>query len=87
MIKFDWYLKMILTIITICLLKIAFFSPPKNSYAQFPFGSSETPIDVNIKSIDDNEIIFTREGDLVVGGKRGARIFEKGAWVVRIKNE
>ena len=87
MIKFDWYLKIVLTIIGICLLKIAFFSPLKNSYAQFPFGSSETPVDVNIKSIDDNEIIFTREGDLVVGGKRGSKIFEKGAWVVRIKKE
>ena len=87
MVKMDTYLKIVITIIAICLFKIAFLTPPKYSYAQFPFGSSQTPVDVNIKSIDDNEIIFSREGNLVIGGKQGAKIFEKGAWVVRIKKE
>ena len=87
MIKIDIYLKIVLTVIAICLFKIAFLAPPKYSYAQFPFGSSNTPVDVNIKSIDDNEIIFSREGDLMIGGKQGPKIFEKGAWIVRIKNE
>jgi len=87
MVTMDVYLKIVVTIIAICLFKIAFLAPPKYSYAQFPFGSSNTPVDVNIKSIDDNEIIFSREGDLVIGGKKGSKIFEKGAWVVRIKKE
>ena len=87
MIKFDLYLKIVITIIAICLLKIAFFSPPKYSYAQFPFGSSDGPLDVNLKSIDDNEIIFSREGDVVIGGKRGTKVFEKGAFVVRMKKD
>ena len=87
MVKMDVYFKIVITVIAICLLKIAFFAPPKYSYAQFPFGSSDTPVDVNIKSIDDNEIIFSREGDLMIGGKKGSKIFEKGAWVVRIKKE
>ena len=87
MIKIDAYLKAVVTIIAICLLKLAFFAPPKYSYAQFPFGSSNAPVDVNIKSIDDNEIMFSREGDIVIGGKKGSKIFEKGAWVVRIKKE
>jgi hypothetical protein len=87
MFKMDVYLKIVITVIAICLFKIAFFAPPKYSYAQFPFGSSNAPVDVNIKSIDDNEIIFSREGDLMIGGKQGSKIFEKGAWVVRIKRE
>jgi hypothetical protein len=87
MVKMDVYLKILITVIAICLFKIAFLAPPKYSYAQFPFGSSNTPVDVNIKSIDDNEIFFSREGDLVIGGKKGPKIFEKGAWVVRIKKE
>ena len=87
MVKMDVYLKILITVIAICLFKIAFLAPLKYSYAQFPFGSSDTPVDVNIKSIDDNEIIYSREGDLVIGGKQGPKIFEKGAWVVRIKKE
>jgi len=87
MVKMDIYLKIVITVIAICLFKIAFLVPPKYSYAQFPFGSSNTPVDVNIKSIDDNEIIFSREGNLMIGGKQGPKIFEKGAWVVRIKKE
>jgi hypothetical protein len=87
MVKMDVYLKILITVIAICLFKIAFLAPPKYSYAQFPFGSSDTPVDVNIKSIDNNEIIYSREGDLVIGGKQGPKIFEKGAWVVRIKKE
>ena len=87
MVKMDIYLKIVITVIAICLFKIAFLAPPQYSYAQFPFGSSSTPVDVNIKSIDDNEIIYSREGDLVIGGKQGPKIFEKGAWVVRIKKE
>ena len=87
MVKMDVYLKIVITVIAICLFKIAFLAPAKYSYAQFPFGSSNTPVDVNIKSIDDNEIIFSREGDLVIGGKQGPKIFAKGAWVVRIKKE
>lgn len=87
MIKMDVYLKIIITVIAICLLKIAFLTPPKYSYAQFPFSSSNSPIDVNVKSIDDNEIIVSREGDLMIGGKHGQKIFEKGAWVVRIKKD
>jgi hypothetical protein len=87
MIKIDWYLKIIFTIIAICLFKIAFFSPPRYSFAQFPFGSSDTPIDVNIKSIDDNEIVFSREGELIIGGKKGKKFFENGAFWVRIKKD
>ena len=87
MIKVDWYLKIVITVIAICLMKIAFFSPPEYSYAQFPFGGSDKPLDVNITSIDGNEIMFSREGDLLIGGKRGTKIFEKGAWVVRIKKD
>jgi hypothetical protein len=87
MVKMDAYLKIVITVIAICLFKIAFLTPPKYSYAQFPFGSSHTPVDVNIKSIDDNEIMFSRGGDIVIGGKQGPKIFEKGAWVVRIKRE
>jgi len=87
MVKMDIYLKIVITIIAICLFKIAFLVPSKISYAQFPFGSANTPVDVNIKSIDGNEIIFSREGNLVIGGKQGPKIFEKGAWVVRIKKE
>jgi hypothetical protein len=87
MVKMDIYLKIVITVIAICLFKIAFLAPPKYSYAQFPFGSSNTPVDVNIKSIDDNEIVFSRDGDLVIGGKQKAKIFDKGAWVVRIKKE
>lgn len=85
MIKIDLYLRIVITIIACCLLKIAFFSPPRYSYAQFPFVSSDTPINVNLKSIDDNEIIFSRNGDLLIGGKKGPKIFENGAWVVRVK--
>ncbi len=87
MIKIDVYLKIIITVIAVCLFKIAFLTPPKYSYAQFPFSSSNSPVDVNIKSIDDNEIIFSREGNLLIGGTQGPKIFEKGAWVVRIKKD
>lgn len=87
MIKKDLYLKIILTIIAICLFKIAFLAPPRYSYAQFPFGGSSGPVDVNIRSIDNNEIIFSREGDLVLGDKKGPKLFERGAWVVRIKKD
>ena len=86
--KIDLYIKIIITIIAICLIKIAFFLPPKYSHAQFPFmSSSDKPIDVNIKSIDDNELIFSRNGDLYIGGKKGPKLIENGAWVVRMKKE
>ena len=77
MVKMDVYLKILITVIAICLFKIAFLAPPKYSYAQFPFGSSDTPVDVNIKSIDDNEIIYSREGDLVIGGNKDQKFLKK----------
>ena len=82
------YTKIVITIIAICLIKIAFFLPPKHSYAQFPFlSSSDKLIDVNIKSIDDNEVVFSRDGDLYLGGKKGLKLIENGAWIVRMKKE
>ncbi|GAJ15912.1 unnamed protein product [marine sediment metagenome] len=88
MTKIDLYIKIVITIIAICLIKIAFFAPPKLSYAQLPFfASSDKVIDVNIKSIDDNEFILSRNGDLHMGGKNGPKIFENGAWMVRAKKE
>lgn len=86
--KIDFYMKIIVTIIAICLIKIAFFEPPQDSYAQFPFlSSSGKPIDVNIKSIDDNDLILLKNGDLHIGGKRGPKLMENGAWVVRLRKE
>lgn len=86
MVKEDAYLKTVLTIIALCLLKLAFFSPP-DSYAQFPFmPSSENLIDVNLKSIDGNELVLTKEGDLCIGDKKGLKLMERGALVVTIKN-
>ncbi len=88
MTKIDLYIKIVITIIAICLIKIAFFAPSKLSYAQFPFfDSSGKLINVNIKSIDDNDFVFSRNGDLHMGGKKGPKIFENGAWVVRVKKE
>ncbi len=86
--KTDTYVKILITIIAICLIKIAFFTPPKFSYAQFPFfPSGDKTIDVNLRSIDDNELIFLKNGDLQIGGKRGPKIIENGALVVRIKKD
>ena len=88
MMNIDSYVKIVMTIIAVCLIKIAFFAPPKYSYAQFPFfSSSDKPIDVNIRSIDDNEFYFLKNGDLLVGGKKGPKILENGAWVVRLKKD
>jgi len=85
--KLDVYMKVVITIIAICLVKIAFLSPPPDSYAQFPFLSSgDRPIDVNIKSIDDSELVFARDGDLYLGGKNGLKLTENGAWIVKMKN-
>lgn len=85
MIKADVYMKIIMTIIAVCLIKLAFFTPPRDSFAQFPFlSSSDTPVDVNLKSIDDNEFFFSKNGDLHIGGKKGPKIAESGVWVVKI---
>jgi hypothetical protein len=81
----DAYLKVILTTIAVCLIKLAFFAPPPDSFAQLPFLSSpEKAIDVNLKSIDDQEFFLSKDGDLHLGGKKGPRVFENGAWVVRV---
>jgi hypothetical protein len=86
-VKEDTYLKTVLTIIALCLLKLAFFSSPPDSYAQFPFmSSSESLIDVNLKSIDGNELVLSKEGDLSIGEKKGVKLMERGALVVTIKN-
>jgi len=86
--KIDFYFKAVFTIIAVCLIKIAFFAPPDYSYAQFPFlSSSGQPVDVNIKSIDGNELIFSRNGDLWIGKKEGPKIIEEGAWVVKLKKD
>jgi len=44
-------------------------------------------MDVNIKSIDDSELVFSRDGDLYLGGKNGLQLTENGAWMVKIKKE
>ena len=86
--KLDAYMKVVITIIAICLVKIAFLSPPPDSYAQFPFMSSgDKLIDVNIKSIDGSELVFSRDGDLYLGGKNGLKLIENGAWLVKMKKE
>lgn len=86
--KLDAYMKIVITIIAICLVKIAFLSPPADSYAQFPFLSSgDRLVDVNIKSIDDNELVFSKDGDLYLGGKNGLKLIENGAWMVRMRGE
>lgn len=86
--RIDLYIKIVITIIAVCLIKIAFFAPPDYSYAQFPFlSSSDKLVDVNIKSIDGNEFIFLRNGDLQIGGKKGPKIIEDGAWVVKLKKD
>jgi len=88
MIKIDTYVKIVMTVIAICLIKIAFFVPTNYSYAQFPFlGASDKPVDVNIKLIDDNEFVLLKNGDLHIGGKKGPRIIENGAFVVRLKKD
>jgi hypothetical protein len=85
MIRTDAYMKIILTTIAVCLIKLAFFSPPQDSFAQFPFlSASDKAIDVNLKSIDDQEFFWSKNGDLHIGGKKGPMVFENGAWVVRI---
>jgi hypothetical protein len=82
----DFYMKAILTVIAICLVKIAFFDSPRNSYAQFPLlSSSDEPLNVNIKSIGDYELIFLKNNDLQIGGKKGPKIIEGGALLVRMK--
>lgn len=86
MAKEDAYLKTVLTIIALCLLKLAFFTPSA-SHAQFPFlSSSENMIDVNLKSIDGNELVLTKEGDLCIGDKKGVKLMERGALLVTMKN-
>ncbi|MBN2468365.1 MAG: hypothetical protein JXD19_09475 [Deltaproteobacteria bacterium] len=86
--KIDIYIKMVITIIAICLIKIAFLSPPSSSFAQMPFfPSTDKPVDVNIKSIDDTELILLRNGDLQLGGKSGPKLIENGGWVVRVKEK
>lgn len=86
--KLDAYMKIVITIIAICLVKIAFLSPPPDSYAQIPFLSSgDRLVDVNIKSIDDNELVFSKDGDLYLGGKSGLKLIENGAWMVRMRGE
>jgi len=86
--KLDVYMKVVITIIAICLVKIAFLSPPQDSHAQFPFLSSgDRPVDINIKSIDDSELVFSRDGDLYLGGKKGLKLTENGAWIVTMKHE
>jgi hypothetical protein len=50
---------------------MAFLAPNTISFAQFPFRLSDTPVDVYIKSMFDNEVIFFyREGDMVIEGKK-----------------
>ena len=86
--KLDAYMKAVITVIAICLLKIAFLSPPPDSHAQFPFmNSGDKLIDVNIKSIDDSELVFSKDGELYLGGKNGLKLTENGAWMVRMKKE
>lgn len=86
--KLDVYMKVVITIIAICLVKIAFLSPPPDSHAQFPFMDSGSKlIDVNIKSIDDSEVVFSRDGELFLGGKKGLQLTENGAWIVKVRNE
>ncbi len=84
----DTYLKIVLTIVAICLTKLAFFSPPAPSYAQFPFMESKGgPVDVNVASIDNNELYILKNGDIHLGGKTGPKLFEGGAFLVRIKKD
>jgi hypothetical protein len=86
--RIDVYMKIIFTIIAISLAKVAFFSSPPPSFAQFPFmESSKGPIDVNIASIDNNELYMLKNGDIRLGGKTGPILFENGAVVVRIKKD
>ena len=86
--KLDAYMKVVITIIAICLVKIAFLSPPPDSHAQFPFmNSGDKLIDVNIKSIDDSEVVFSRDGELFLGGKKGLKLTENGAWIVKMRSE
>ena len=86
--KLDAYMKAVITVIALCLVKIAFLSPPPDSHAQFPFMNSEDKlIDVNIKSIDNSELVFSRDGELYLGGKNGLKLTENGAWMVRMKKE
>lgn len=88
MIKSDTFLKIVLTVIALCLVKIAFLSPPPPSYAQFPFmESSSSPTDINIASIDNNELYVLKNGDIHLGGKQGPKIFANGAFLVRIKKD
>jgi hypothetical protein len=44
-------------------------------------------MDVNIASIDNNELYMLKNGDICLGGKKGPRLFENGAIVVRIKKD
>jgi hypothetical protein len=84
----DTYMRVVLTIIAICLVKIAFLSPPPDSHAQFPFmNAGDKLIDVNIKSIDNSELVFARDGELYLGGKKGLRLTENGAWIIKVKDE
>ena len=84
----DTYLKILLTIIAVCLVKIAFLSPPPSVHAQLPFmESSSKAMDVNIVSIDNNELYVLKNGDIHLGGKKGPKLFENGAFVVRIKKD
>ena len=88
MITSDAYLKILLTIIAVCLTKMAFLSPPPSVYAQLPFmESSKGPMDVNIASIDNNELYILKNGDIHLGGKKGPKLFENGAFLVRIKKD
>ena len=88
MISPDKYLRIVLTIIAVCLVKIAFFSPPHDAYAQFPFmESSKGTMDVNIAAIDNNELYILKNGDMHLGGKKGPKLFENGALLVRMVKE
>ena len=88
MIASESYLRIVITIIAVCLVKIAFFSPPHSAHAQFPFmESSKGPMDVNIASIDNNELFILKNGDIHLGGKKGPKLYENGAFLVRIVKE
>jgi len=84
----DTYLRVLLTIIAVCLIKIAFLSPPQPTYAQLPFfESSGGTMDANIASIDNTELYVLKNGDIHLGDKRGPKLFENGAFPVRIKKD
>jgi hypothetical protein len=44
-------------------------------------------MDVNLASIDNNELYILKNGDIHLGDKQGPTLFENGAFPVRIVKE